>query len=204
MKLCIMNQREGNASTCDDDVPSTKLHFNSDSDDSNYSPTSDSDCDLDIEMTNRTPESPSPPDSPASLVSSSSSSPASPSSPACPGESNLMMSNRPASPVIADYTACSHCANSALTSASSSSSSGTPLSDLSNKRLCTAKEIVSLIRKGKFDEFLNLLQSKPNLDVNTFVNGNTALHYCLLFGKWLDEVLSFFSPLFVPPPIKVR
>ena len=62
------------------------------------------------------------------------------------------------------------------------SSSKQPLQDISNRRVSTAKELVAVIRKDKFDEFLRLLESKPSADLNTFVNGNTALHYCLMFG----------------------
>lgn len=54
----------------------------------------------------------------------------------------------------------------------------------SNKKTTMARELVSVIRKGKFDEFLDLLKSKPNVDLNIFINGNTALHYCLLFGMY--------------------
>lgn len=77
-------------------------------------------------------------------------------------------------------TSCTHCANSATTTASMINS---PLCDVTNKRQSAACEIISVIRRGKFDEFTSLLSSKQNVDVNTFVNGNTALHYCLLFGK---------------------
>ena len=44
-----------------------------------------------------------------------------------------------------------------------------------------AKQILSVIRNDDFEEFLIILRSKP--DLNVFINGQTALHYCLLFGK---------------------
>lgn len=173
-----MNNLESNSSNCDD-VSSTKLQIISDSEDSNLNSPNDSDCDLEVEMTTNTT---------TNLPNETTTNITSPSPPASP-VNDLVMNNRSNS-IMADYTSCSHCANHSSSSSSSSSalnstSTGAPLSDLSNKRLCSAKEVISLIRKGKFDEFLNLLQSKPNIDLNTFVNGNTALHYCLLFGKLL-------------------
>lgn len=63
-----------------------------------------------------------------------------------------------------------------------------PLHDISNnKKATTARELVALIRKGEFSEFLCLLESKPNVDLNMFVNGNTALHYCLMFGTFVND-----------------
>ena len=44
-----------------------------------------------------------------------------------------------------------------------------------------AKQILSVIRNDDFEELLIILRSKP--DLNVFINGQTALHYCLLLGK---------------------
>jgi len=44
-----------------------------------------------------------------------------------------------------------------------------------------AKQILSVIRNDDFEELLIILRSKP--DLNVFVNGQTALHYCLLLGR---------------------
>lgn len=47
-------------------------------------------------------------------------------------------------------------------------------------KTAAAKKVVSVITKGDFQELLNLLRFKP--DLNVFINGQTALHYCLLLG----------------------
>lgn len=52
--------------------------------------------------------------------------------------------------------------------------------DSENKNII-ARKLLSVIREGDFDELLILLSSKP--DLNVFINGQTALHYCLLFGE---------------------
>ena len=52
-----------------------------------------------------------------------------------------------------------------------------------------AKQILSVIRNDDFEEFLIILRSKP--DLNVFINGQTALHYCLLFGKLYFFLLYF-------------
>lgn len=44
-----------------------------------------------------------------------------------------------------------------------------------------AKQLLTVIRNNDFDELLIILRSKP--DLNVFLNGQTALHYCLLFGN---------------------
>jgi hypothetical protein len=44
-----------------------------------------------------------------------------------------------------------------------------------------AKQILSVIRNDDFEELLIILRSKP--DLNVFIDGQTALHYCLLFGN---------------------
>lgn len=59
------------------------------------------------------------------------------------------------------------------------------LQDLSNKGRAKAGELFSCIRKGQYDEFVDLLESKPRADLNAFFDGNTALHYCLLMRKCL-------------------
>ena len=58
-----------------------------------------------------------------------------------------------------------------------------PFQDISNKKSSTARELVSIIKQGRLEDLVYLLESKPNTDLNTFVNGNTALHYCLMLGK---------------------
>lgn len=93
--------------------------------------------------------------------------------PSPPFNDNLQMENE-----CEDITLCQHCIKC------NSSSSTLPLGDISNKLNYTGRELVSVIRKGKFDEFINILNSKPNVDLNTFFNGNTALHHCLLLGKF--------------------
>ena len=58
-----------------------------------------------------------------------------------------------------------------------------PLNDISNNcKQSTARELMSIIRQGKYEDLVYLLQSRPNTDLNIFVNGNTALHYCLILG----------------------
>jgi len=57
---------------------------------------------------------------------------------------------------------------------------------ISNKNHCNnktsiAKHIQSVIRDDDFEELLIILRSKP--DLNVFINGQTALHYCLLLGR---------------------
>ena len=61
-----------------------------------------------------------------------------------------------------------------------------PLQDISNsnRKITAARDLVALIRKGQFEEFACLLES-TNADWNTFVHGNTALHYCLMLGELL-------------------
>lgn len=59
-----------------------------------------------------------------------------------------------------------------------------PFQDISNKKQSTIKELVSIIRQGNWDELVSHLESKPNTDLNAFVNGNTVLHYCLMFGQY--------------------
>lgn len=45
-----------------------------------------------------------------------------------------------------------------------------------------AQQILSVIRNDDFENFLSILnRSKP--DLNVFINGQTALHYCLLLGE---------------------
>jgi len=63
-------------------------------------------------------------------------------------------------------------------------------SDLNNPKKKTAREMVSIIRKGNMEELKILLRSKP--DLNVFVNGQTALHYCLLLGRdvsWCKQLV---------------
>jgi ankyrin repeat protein len=50
-----------------------------------------------------------------------------------------------------------------------------------NNKTMIAKQILSVIRNDDFEELLIILRSKP--DLNVFINGQTALHYCLLFGR---------------------
>ena len=50
-----------------------------------------------------------------------------------------------------------------------------------NHKTMIAKQILSVIRNDDFEEFLIILRSKP--DLNVFINGQTALHYCLLLGN---------------------
>lgn len=46
-----------------------------------------------------------------------------------------------------------------------------------------AQQILSVIRNDDFERFLSILdRSKP--DLNVFINGQTALHYCLLLGEF--------------------
>lgn len=57
----------------------------------------------------------------------------------------------------------------------------------------TAKKLLSIIKKGDFDELVLMLSEKP--DLNVFINGQTALHHCLLLGKLSSMTDSaFFSP----------
>lgn len=56
-----------------------------------------------------------------------------------------------------------------------------------NKEHATVKDLVSIIRKGSFEDFLGILKSIPNTNLNTFVNGNTALHHCLIEGGCLER-----------------
>jgi hypothetical protein len=53
--------------------------------------------------------------------------------------------------------------------------------DSENKNI-VARKLLSVIREGDFDELLIILSTKP--DLNVFINGQTALHYCLLFGEY--------------------
>src|SRR5690606_15191770 len=48
-----------------------------------------------------------------------------------------------------------------------------------------AQQILSVIRNDDFDKFLSILaRQKP--DLNVFIDGQTALHYCLMLGElWL-------------------
>ena len=50
-----------------------------------------------------------------------------------------------------------------------------------SQRTNIAKQILSVIRNDDFEELLIILRSKP--DLNVFIDGQTALHYCLLFGN---------------------
>lgn len=59
------------------------------------------------------------------------------------------------------------------------------LQDLSNKGRVKASELFTCIRKGQYDEFVDILGSKPRADLNAFFDGNTALHYCLLMRMYL-------------------
>lgn len=59
------------------------------------------------------------------------------------------------------------------------------LQDLSNKGRAKASELLTCIRKGQYDQFVDLLESKPRADLNAFFDGNTALHHCLLMRKYL-------------------
>ncbi|KAI1284827.1 Notch-regulated ankyrin repeat-containing protein [Halotydeus destructor] len=65
------------------------------------------------------------------------------------------------------------------------------LADLTNRKKDTARELLAIIRKGNYGELLDLLRSKP--DLNVYVNGQTALHYCLLLGRdvsWLKQLVT--------------
>lgn len=70
----------------------------------------------------------------------------------------------------------------------SHSSRGHPLCDANNNsdshshKMKTAKQLLSVIRSGDFEQLLAILRSKP--DLNVFINGQTALHYCLLHGNY--------------------
>jgi hypothetical protein len=76
-----------------------------------------------------------------------------------------------------------------------------PLQDISNnKKANAARDLVAIIRKGKWEEFLSLLETKPNTDWNTFVSGNTALHYCLMLGM-SSSCLLFLSLAAGPDPL---
>jgi Fe-S-cluster-containing dehydrogenase component len=59
-----------------------------------------------------------------------------------------------------------------------------PFQDISNKKSSTAREVVSIIKQGRLEDLVHLLDSQPNTDLNTYVNGNTALHHCLLLGRF--------------------
>jgi len=54
-----------------------------------------------------------------------------------------------------------------------------------------ARKLLSIIRKGDFDELVLLLSTKP--DLNVFINGQTALHHCLLLGRdvsWCQQLVN--------------
>ncbi|XP_054153823.1 notch-regulated ankyrin repeat-containing protein B-like [Oppia nitens] len=55
------------------------------------------------------------------------------------------------------------------------------LNSNANQKTMIAKQIVSVIRDDDFDQLVTILRSKP--DLNVFINGQTALHYCLLLGR---------------------
>lgn len=50
------------------------------------------------------------------------------------------------------------------------------------KKKALARELLSVIHSGDYDQLQDLLRSKP--DLNVMVNGQTALHYCLLLGMF--------------------
>ena len=54
-----------------------------------------------------------------------------------------------------------------------------------------ARKLLSVIKKGDYDELLLLLSTKP--DLNVFINGQTALHHCLLLGRdvrWCQQLVN--------------
>ncbi|XP_074593621.1 notch-regulated ankyrin repeat-containing protein B-like [Brevipalpus obovatus] len=52
---------------------------------------------------------------------------------------------------------------------------------IAENRTATARKLFSIIKKGDFDDFILMLSTKP--DLNVFINGQTALHHCLLQGR---------------------
>jgi len=65
---------------------------------------------------------------------------------------------------------------------------------IAENRTATARKLLSIIKKGDFDELVLLLNTKP--DLNVFINGQTALHHCLLLGMLtLMKLLIFPSSM---------
>jgi len=53
-----------------------------------------------------------------------------------------------------------------------------------------ARQVLAVIRNGDYEELLIILKSKP--DLNVFINGQTALHSCLLSGRdvsWCRQLI---------------
>lgn len=76
-----------------------------------------------------------------------------------------------------DENNCDHNNNKSDFSKQDTSSKGI------ESKTTTAKKLLTIIKKGDFDELMLMLSEKP--DLNVFINGQTALHHCLLLGKWL-------------------
>jgi ankyrin repeat protein len=64
------------------------------------------------------------------------------------------------------------------------------LADLTNRKKSTARLLMLAIEKADYEELQSLLQSKP--DLNVFLDGHTALHYCLRLGRdvsWCKQLV---------------
>lgn len=89
-----------------------------------------------------------------------------------------------------------------LGTATSCGGLGESLTDLTNRKKATAHELLAIIGKGDFDQLQDLLRSKP--DLNVFIEGQTALHHCLLLGKFHANALQSVSTLVDVIPLPSR
>lgn len=67
--------------------------------------------------------------------------------------------------------------------------------EISNSNLKALMSLIDVIKKGTYDEFMQLLQGKEfnKYLLNVFVDGQTALHYSLMYGRnlaWCKELIS--------------
>lgn len=88
------------------------------------------------------------------------------------------------------------CSNSGSGSNSSSSSS-TIGSTPSQNQLDSLGSLIDTIRQGSYNEFLSTLEDNSrggfkNGLLNTFIDGQTALHYSLIYGRslaWCEQLI---------------